>query len=189
LFREFFKTGLFSIGGGLATLPFLYDMGDKTGWFTRADVIDMLAISESTPGPIGVNMATFTGFTCGGIPGAIVATLGLIAPSIVFVLLIALFLKSFRGNRYVQRAFYGLRPASTGMITAAGCSVFAVALFNTGLYGATARLPDLFRWEAISLAAVLWVLTNLVKRTKKLHPVVFIALSAVVGIVFGFGGA
>ncbi len=91
LFYEFFKAGLFSIGGGLATLPFLYDISDTTGWFTHGQLADMLAISESTPGPIGINMATYVGFTTGGVPGAVIATVGIITPSIIVILLIARF--------------------------------------------------------------------------------------------------
>ena len=116
LFYEFFKAGLFAIGGGMATLPFLYNISDKTGWFTYGQLADMVAISESTPGPIGVNMATYVGFTTAGIPGAVVATVGLITPSIIIILIIAGFLKSFKDSKYVQNAFYGLRPASTGLI-------------------------------------------------------------------------
>jgi chromate transporter len=164
-------------------------MGTRTGWFSPATVADVLAISESTPGPIGVNMATYTGYTCAGIPGAVVATLGLITPCILVILVIAKFLQRFRDNRYVEAAFYGLRPASTGLISAAGASVFVIALADTELFSATGHLLDLFRWRAILLAVVIWVLTNLIKPTKKLHPVVFIALSAAVGIVFKFGGA
>ena len=119
LFYEFFKTGLFAVGGGLATLPFLYDMADRTGWFTRPQLADMLAVSESTPGPIGVNMATYVGFITCGIPGAIISTLGLVTPSVIVILIIAAFLKAFRHNRYVEAAFYGLRPASTAMVAAA----------------------------------------------------------------------
>lgn len=125
LFYEFFKTGLFAVGGGLATLPFLYDMADRTGWFTRPQLADMLAVSESTPGPIGVNMATYVGFVTRGIPGAIISTLGLVTPSVIVILIIAAFLKAFRHNRYVEAAFYGLRPASTAMVAAAGLSVVA----------------------------------------------------------------
>ena len=141
LFWEFFKTGLFAIGGGMATLPFLYDMADKTGWFTRAQLADMIAVSESTPGPIGVNMATYVGFLTGGVPGAVTATVGLIAPSVIVILIVAAFLQAFRDSKYVAGAFYGLRPASTALITAAG------------------------------------------------HPIVFIGLSALVGVVFRFAGA
>ena len=106
LFYEFFKVGLFSVGGGLATLPFLYDISDTTGWFTHGQLADMLAISESTPGPIGINMATYVGFTTGGIPGAVIATVGIITPSIIVILLIAKFLQAFRDNKYVKGAFY-----------------------------------------------------------------------------------
>ena len=116
LFIEFFKTGLFAVGGGMATLPFLSDMGVRTGWFTSAQLADMVAVSESTPGPIGVNMATYVGFETGGIPGAVIATLGLVAPSIIVILIIAQFLKAFRNSKYVDRAFYGVRPASTAAI-------------------------------------------------------------------------
>lgn len=189
LFWEFLKIGLFSVGGGMATLPFLYDLSDSTGWFTHAQLADMLAVSESTPGPVGINMATYVGYTVGGFGGALLATLGVILPGTVIVLIIASMLDNFRGNKYVDAAFYGLRPASTGLIAAAGVSVVSIALLNTSLYAATGNLLDLISVKAVILAAVLWVLTNLVKPTKKLHPVVFIAASAVVGIVFSFAGA
>ena len=122
LFWEFFKTGLFAVGGGLATLPFLQDMADRTGWFTRAQLADMLAVSESTPGPIGVNMATYVGFSTGGVGGALIATLGLITPSVIVILIVAAFLKAFRDSKWVSAAFYGLRPASTALVAAAGSS-------------------------------------------------------------------
>lgn len=189
LFWEFLKIGLFSVGGGMATLPFLYDLSDSTGWFTHAQLADMLAVSESTPGPVGINMATYVGYTVGGFGGALLATLGVILPGTVIVLIIAGMLDKFRGNKYVDAAFYGLRPASTGLIAAAGVSVVSIALLNTSLYAATGNLLDLISVKAVILAAVLWVLTNLVKPTKKLHPVVFIAASAVAGIVFSFAGA
>lgn len=189
LFWEFLKIGLFSVGGGMATLPFLYDLSDSTGWFTHAQLADMLAVSESTPGPVGINMATYVGYTVGGFGGALLATLGVILPGTVIVLIIASMLDKFSGNKYVDAAFYGLRPASTGLIAAAGVSVVSIALLNTSLYAATGNLLDLISVKAVILAAVLWVLTNLVKPTKKLHPVVFIAASAVVGIVFSFAGA
>ena len=188
LFWEFFKVGLFSVGGGLATLPFLYSLGAKTGWFSTADVANMLAVSESTPGPIGVNMATYVGFDCGGVLGGVVATLGLVTPSMIVIVLIAMALQAFRTNKYVDAAFYTLRPASTGLIAAAGWSVFALVLVNLDAYRASYQLADLFQWKNLILFAVIWVLTNLVKPLKKLHPVVFLALAAVVGIVFRLGG-
>lgn len=189
LFWEFLKIGLFSVGGGMATLPFLYDLSDSTGWFTYAQLADMLAVSESTPGPVGINMATYVGYTVGGFGGAVLATLGTILPGTVIVLIIASMLDKFRGNKYVDAAFYGLRPASTGLIAAAGVSVVGIALLNTKLYAVTGKLTDLVSIRAVILAVALWVLTNVVKPTKKLHPVVFIAVSAVVGIVFSFAGA
>ena len=181
LFFEFFKTGLFSIGGGLATIPFLQAMGETTGWFSAADLANMIAISESTPGAMGVNMATYVGFHIGGPVGAVVATLGLICPSIIVILIIAAFLKAFRHNRYVEAAFYGLRPASTAMVAAAGLSVVAITLLNTGAAGLA-----IVNWKALALAAVILVLTRWVKPTKGLHPIVFILASAVVGVVFNF---
>ena len=186
LFYEFFKTGLFAFGGGMATLPFLYSMSDATGWFTHGQLADMIAVSESTPGPIGVNMATYVGFTTGGIPGAIVATLGLVAPSIIVILIIARVLEAFRQNKYVDAVFYGLRPCSVGLIAAAGMLVVKIAMFNFDLYGQTGALADLFNFRALALAAALVVLTRFVKITKKLHPIVFIAASAAVGIIFSF---
>lgn len=189
LFWEFFKVGLFSVGGGLATLPFLYSLGAKTGWFSTADVANMLAVSESTPGPIGVNMATYAGFDCAGVLGGVVATLGLVTPSVIVIVLIAMALQAFRTNKYVDAAFYTLHPASTGLIAAAGWSVFALVLVNLDAYRASYQQADLLQWKNLILFAVIWVLTNLVKPLKKLHPVVFLALAAVVGIVFRLGGA
>ena len=188
LFWEFFKVGLFSVGGGLATLPFLYSLGAKTGWFSTADVANMLAVSESTPGPIGVNMATYVGYDCGGVLGGVVATLGLVTPSVIVIVLIAMALQAFRTNKYVDAAFYTLHPASTGLIAAAGWSVFALVLVNLDAYRVSYQLADLLQWKNLILFAVIWVLTNLVKPLKKLHPVVFLALAAVVGIVFRLGG-
>lgn len=179
LWWEFFKIGLFSVGGGMATLPFLYDMTDRTGWFTYDQIADMLAVSESTPGPIGINMATYTGFTTAGMPGSIVATLGVITPGIIIVLLIIAVLERFRKNKYVEAAFYGIRPASAGLIAAAGVLVAEIALFNVD----ADSIAGFFDVKALILAAVLVVLTRWVKPTKKLHPVVFIAASAVVGIL------
>ena len=186
LFWEFFKTGLFAVGGGMATLPFMYDISDKTGWFTHSMLADMVAVSESTPGPIGVNMATYVGFVTGGIPGAVIATVGLVTPSVIVILLIARALKAFRENQYVDAGFYGLRPCSVGLIAAAGVLVVKLALFNTELYASTGALLDLFNFKALILAAVLLVATRYIKKLKGLHPIVFILASAVIGIVFSF---
>ena len=186
LFWEFFKTGLFAVGGGMATLPFLYSMSDATGWFSHAQLADMIAVSESTPGPIGVNMATYVGFSTAGVPGAVVATLGLITPSVIIILIIARVLAAFRQNKVVDAAFYGLRPCSVGLIAAAGLLVVKISLFDFDLYQQTGVLMNVFNWKAIILAAVLIVLTRYVKPLKKLHPVFFILGSAAVGALFAF---
>ena len=185
LFLEFFRTGLFAVGGGMATLPFLYDMAERTGWFTAAQLADMIAVSESTPGPIGVNMATYVGYTSAGVPGAVIASLGLVTPSIIVILIVAAFLKAFRESKYVNAAFYGLRPASTAMVASAGITV-VLATFVTGEIAAVADLVTAIDWKGVVLAAVLLVLTRWCKATKKLHPIVFIAASAVVGVVLKF---
>ena len=179
LFYEFFKAGLFAVGGGLATLPFLSDMAQRTGWFTQAQLADMLAVSESTPGPIGVNMATYVGFTTAGIPGSLVATLGLITPSVIIILMVAAFLKTFRDNRFVDAAFYGLRPASAAMVAYAGIGVMMLSLLDT----AQAFGPGFFRWRAIALALVILVLTRWVPWVKKCHPIWFILLGAAAGVL------
>ena len=186
LFLEFFKTGLFSVGGGMATLPFLYQMADTKGWFTAEQLAAMVAVSESTPGPIGVNMATYVGFLTGGIPGALVATIGLVTPSVIIILLIARVLEKFRSNKTVDAGFYGLRPCSVGLIAAAGLLVVKIALFHFDRFAETSRFLDALNIKAIILAAVLLVLTRYVKPLKKLHPVFFILASAVAGVVFSF---
>ena len=182
LMAEFFKTGLFSVGGGLATLPFLYEMSDATGWFSHADIADMIAVSESTPGPIGINMSTFAGFRTAGILGGVLASLALAAPSIIITLIIARFLHRFRENRLVEGAFYGLRPASIAMITAAGLNVAKVALVDLSAFTATGSFAAMFHWKAIALGAAIFI----AQRRLKWSPILFIALSAVVGVVFQF---
>ena len=181
LFWEFFKTGLFAVGGGMATLPFLKNIGLSTGWYSQTDLMNMLAVSESTPGPIGINMATYVGFTVGGVPGSIIATVGEVAPSIIVILIVAAFLKAFRNSKWVNAAFYGLRPASTALVAAAGISVVPIALLHSGMTGFAA-----LNWPAIALAAVLLVCTNWVPVVKKWHPIVFIGISALVGVLLKF---
>ena len=194
LFWEFFKVGLFSVGGGMATLPFLYNISEETGWFTKAQVADMLAVSESTPGPIAINMATYVGYTVGGVPGSLAASAGLVVPGIVLILIITRILSKFRDNKYVEGAFYGIRPASVGLIAAAGLMVCEITFLEDGavagiLNGDFSGMAGILDWKAVILAAVLLVLTRWFKPTKGLHPVIFIAFSAVIGIVFSFAGA
>ena len=182
LILEFFKTGLFSVGGGLATLPFLYEMSDKTGWFSHADIADMIAVSESTPGAIGINMATYAGFKTFGAFGGILASLALAAPSLIIILIIARFLNRFRNNPLVEGAFYGLRPASIAMITAAGLNVARIALVNIPAFTESGNIGDLFVPKAI----ILGVLIFIGQRKLKWSPVIFIAISAAVGVLLKF---
>lgn len=184
LFLEFCRVGLFSVGGGLATIPFLTDLGQRTGWFNSGDLADMIAISESTPGPMGVNMATYVGFHTAGIAGGIVATLGLVSSSIVIILIIAGFLQKFRQSKAVDGVFYGLRAASVALITAALLQVAKIALLFHEVPGVDGSIETrLFYWPAIILAVVIFVLVKFTP-AKKLHPICFIGLAALAGAVF-----
>ena len=174
LFLEFFKIGLFSVGGGLATLPFLQELAQKKDWISLEDISNMIAVSESTPGPLGINMASFTGFLQSGVGGAIVASLSLVVPSVIIILIIARVLETFRNNQTVQRIFYGLRPASAALIAAAGWEVARITFFGTSMSD--------FLWKNALLAVAIWIV---LKKTKW-HPVILIAASAVIGILFQF---
>ena len=178
LFFEFFKTGLFAIGGGLATLPFLYEIAEKYPWFTKDMLSDMLAVSESTPGPIGVNMATYAGFSAAGILGGIVSTLGLTMPSVIIILFVAKALDKFSQNKYVASAFYGLRPAVCALIAVAAVEVFKTSLLNIDLFAKTKNFLDIINWEHF----ILFLIIFLVNKKFKLHPIFIILLSAVCGI-------
>ncbi len=187
LFARFFFVGLFAIGGGLATVPFLQSMGEVTGWFTQSDIADMIAISESTPGPIGVNMATYVGYqtgdafgVAGGIFGGVVATLGLITPSIIVIVIVSKMLKRFKDSKYVEYAFYGLRAASIGLVAAACLSVARIAFWNGEIMAETGNIISAVNYKSIILSAVIFFC---ITKFKKLHPIALIVFSAVVGIL------
>lgn len=182
LIFHFFKAGLFAVGGGLATLPFLYEMGEVTGWFNQQDILNLLAVSESTPGPIGINMSTYVGFITSGIPGAIFASLALAAPSVIVILLVIRVLDKFKGSPVVEGVFKGLRPASIGLITAAFLGVVKESLLYPDHYAGVNTLLSVFNWKGIVLAAVLFLI---MKKWKK-HPIVYIAIAAAAGIAFSF---
>lgn len=190
LFIEFFKTGLFSIGGGLATIPFLTAMGEKWGWFTNETLSNMVAVGESTPGPIGVNMATYVGYTVAmeeygniwaAILGGFVATFGLVLPSVIIILIVARILKAFKENKLVERSFYSIRPAVTGMIATAAVMMIKSAVFTKG-GSVILKMIDV---KALILFAALLVATN-IKPIKKLHPIFFILIAGVIGAIFKF---
>lgn len=193
LFWEFFKTGLFAIGGGMATVPFLQDISEKTGWYTAGQLADMIAVSESTPGPLGVNMATYVGYTVGsqqlggpgmGVLGAVIATLGLVTPSVIVILIVAYFLKRFRDSKLVDGALYGLRPASVALISAAGVNIVLIAVLRVDSIYHIAQAA--LSWKSLVLAAAVLAATHW-KKLKKLHPIWFIAASAVLGVVLQMG--
>ncbi len=181
LFAEFFKTGLFAVGGGLATLPFLYKMAENHTWFTAAELADMIAVAESTPGPIGVNMATYAGIGSGGIIGGIIATAGLVIPSVIVILIVAKMLDKFNSSKTVKNAFEGLRPAVIGLIAAAGVELMRVTLLSIADYAAEGFI-GIFNIKAIILFVLILAA---VLKFKKLHPILFIGIGALCGIIFG----
>ena len=185
---EFFKTGLFAVGGGLATLPFLYDMFERYDWLDSSIVTDMIAISESTLGPIGVNMATYLGYNAGftiggigaGIISGIVSTLFLVLPSVIIIIIVAQMLDRYKNSSVIDNAFKGLRPAVCGLIASAALSVFVSACFNTELCDITGNYLSCIDIKALVLFAVLF----LVNFKFKPHPIFLIVPAAVVGIMF-----
>lgn len=182
LFYEFFKAGLFAVGGGLATLPFILKMIERyPDWFGTLQLADIVAIAESTPGPVGVNAATFAGYSAAGVMGALVASFAVILPSFIIISIIAGALERFRSNPYVERAFSGLRPAVSGLIAAAGYSVFRLAILRGDLSAGLLQAVD---WRCLILFALLFAATQ-IKKLKKLHPILYIAAGALAGIVLG----
>lgn len=180
LFLEFFKTGLFAIGGGLATLPFLKQIALRHTWFSVSQLTDMIAVSESTPGPIGINMSTYAGFHAAGVPGAIVSTLSLVLPSYIVILIVSHFLEKFKDSPLVQHVFYGIRPATAGLIAGAMFEVFLMSLFNIDAFQASGSILDLIQ----ILPIVVYVIALIcIIKLPKVHPIVFIIAGAVLGIV------
>ena len=176
LIFAFFKTGLFALGGGLATIPFLYEMIHDYGWFTKEMLMNMIAVSESTPGPMGVNMATYVGFhATNSVLGGIITTLSLVAPSVIVICIVAHFLQKFKTSHWVQDAFYGLRPSVCAMIASAGLGVFVVTLFKDGEIS-----TDVY-WINALLMVVMYFF---VKKFNKLHPIWIVCICAILGIVF-----
>ena len=177
LCMEFFRTGLFAVGGGLATLPFLTEISQLHNWYTQEMLTNMVAVSESTPGPIGVNMATYVGYTVSGLAGALCATLSLVLPSIIVIVLIARMMAKFSENRLVRHAFAGLHPTVTGLIASAGLSVIQTAVTNVS--------NGVFTVLWIPLILFLGLLAMMqVPAFKKLHPIAFITVGAFVGVLF-----
>lgn len=178
LIFEFFKTGLFAVGGGLATIPFLQSMSERyPHWFTSAELADMIAVAESTPGPIGINMATFAGYRVAGVFGAVCATLAIVLPSYIVICIVSKILTKFASNKYVTGAFCGIRPAVPGLICAAIIPLIIVTMFS----GTAAGFLGMLRLDAILVflgVAVIYYFYG------KIHPIVFIGAGALLGIIF-----
>lgn len=182
LFLEFFKIGLFSIGGGLATLPFLQELIYKYGWATSEELLNMIAVSESTPGPIGINMATFLGYKTAGVFGGILATVGLVVPSLIIIIIIAHYFTKFSEKHIVKSSFYGIRPAVAGLIGAAGFEVAKVSIFNFNKFIENKNILQLFDIKGFILFSLMIFLINKYKK----HPIFYIIFAAFIGIVFKY---
>lgn len=166
LFFEFFHIGLFSFGGGYATLPFLYHIAEIQNWYTTKQLSDMIAVSSITPGPVGVNVATFAGFTAAGIKGAFIATASVILPSLIIVVIVSKLLETFKHNKYVQSVIYTLKPAGCGLLAAVGVDMFVNDINLCGML----------------LLAGLFILSL----TEKRDPIFYLGVSAVVGLIAGY---
>lgn len=182
LYLQYFKIGLFAVGGGLVTLPFLYKLGLSTGWFTAAELTNMLIISEVTPGPLGVNMATFSGFKTAGVLGGIIATAGLVTPALLCIILVAGILDKIKDNPTFEAAFKGLRPAVCGLLIIAFWQIAKIAVVNVDLYKQTQILADLFPLKSIAFFVILLAVTNI----RRMHPFIYIAISGLVGLFIKF---
>lgn len=182
LFFEFFKAGLFAVGGGLATVPFIREMGATYGWITEAEIANIIAIAESTPGPIGVNAATYVGFLVCGIPGAIVATIGLVMPSVIIIILVAKAIKKYSDSHLVQSLFKSLRPAAIGLITAAG---FSLLLTSLGVKANFLRFSFNANWYSLLKLGIYGVFTFFAfwKKTTKIHPLFYILAGGAIGAI------
>lgn len=179
LYWEFFKTGLLAVGGGPATLPFLANMADRTGWFTTSQLADMIAVSESTPGPLGINVATYVGYTTSGIIGGIVSTLGLITPSLIVVLMIAGTLQKYNKSKFIKTIFYFLKPVSLALITSSLFSLCLLAFFKNNTLKTFSNINP----SSVILAIVLIACSRYIPKVNQLHPIAYIALSAIMGIL------
>jgi chromate transporter len=185
LYLEYFKIGIFAVGGGLATLPFLFLMAQdrfsfirQTGWLSTEQIGNFLAIAQCSPGAIGVNVAAQTGFQYGGVAGGILAALALVSPAVIVIAIVTRALQSFKESKAAASVFSGLRPAAAGLLCAAGWGVWRLTLYNGN--GDTWR--ECIRWREGLVCVVIYLL--IVKFRG--HPVIYIALGAAAGILLGF---
>lgn len=182
LMFEFMKIGLFAVGGGPATIPFLYDLCDRLAWFSVNELSNMIAISQCTPGPIGLNMATYVGYATYGVLGGVMATLSLVFPSIVVVVSISKVLDKFKNNAYVLKIFSLLRPCVVGFIMSAAYTIFMTSVWDSTTYDISGKLSDLILWKE----TILFIFMTLIMVKYKKHPIVYLAIAMCIGIVFQF---
>lgn len=161
---EFFKIGLFAIGGGLVTVPFLFDLSETYNWFSSAELADMIAVSQTTPGPVGINMATFAGYKAAGLGGALVATLSEVLPSMIVIYFVAQALNKWQNNLFITKILSGIRPAVLALILFAGWDI------------AKETTTD---YKSLAVMLGLLVAMRLIKKS----PIYFIAASAVIGLI------
>lgn len=179
LFIEFFKIGLFSIGGGLSTIPFLSELGIKYNWYTQKGLIDMIAVSESTPGPIGINMATYVGYKTAGVLGAILASLSEVLPAIIIITIIAKTISNFKNNDYFNKLLIYIRPCTFALIVTAFINVFSNSVLPIN------QINNINAFiNSIDIRLILiFIGIYLLKTKTKYHPLVYIVISAVIGII------
>lgn len=207
LFFEFLLIGFCAFGGGLATIPFLEELSQRTGWYSLDELANMIAVSESTPGAIGINMSTYVGYIASievygnplfGLIGGVCATLGLVTPSILVILVVCQFLNKFKNSKQVKWTFYGLRAASIGLIGSAAYSILTLSICspsdaingynditNAGgswLEGCMEAFLSFFDLKCLILALVMGFFIFKFKK----HPILYIAISAIIGIIFNF---
>lgn len=180
LFFQFFKIGLFAFGGAYATIPFLYDISDRFGWFSHADILNMLALSQTLPGPIGINMATFAGLKVAGVAGGLIASFALVLPSLILVSIVFHFLKKFSKHPILNAVLWGLRPAASAMIAYALVIIINSVLFNFDKFNMSGEIFDIFKIKAVIILAIL-VLFNL---KTKIHPSLNVIIAGVLGFIF-----
>jgi len=179
LFINFFFIGLISIGGGLSTIPLMTEILTSKGWMIQNEIIDMIAVSEMTPGPIGINMATYAGNKTAGILGGVSATAGLVAPSIIIIVIVAHFYTKYRDNDYINGTMKIIRPVVTGMIAAVCAELAVISLFNFELARGTGSFLQLFN----PISILIGVLVFVANYKFKVHPIILIVSSAVIGII------
>lgn len=179
LFLTFFKIGAFTFGGGYAMLPLVQAEVIKNGWLDSEKIINFIAVSESTPGPFAINISTYVGMEMGGFIGAVCATLGVILPSFIIILIIARLFEKFKDNKYVDAVMSGLKPAVVGLIATAVLSIGKTVFFKDGIS------PDIFGGAEVYISLLTFAIMMFLALKKK-HPIFIICLSAVIGVIGGY---